>query len=204
MISFWTSVDKATKEGFKLAWFGVAVAVLGRFLPDSGWLFWFGIGTTAIGLVLRQRGEHLKKLDAAPRKIMLAEKENLLRGLSCVPKSPVKVQFMGHDAETKQYAAQLKQLLEEAGFHVEAFCGAIAFEPLTGLFITVCEWDAHNPTALGIQNVFVSAGMAMEFKALFKQKEPSIEISVHGKPSLTESAAKQVILNGVNRPKRKD
>ena len=35
------------------------------------------------------------------------EKENLLRGLSSVPKAPVKVQFMGHDAETKQYAAQL-------------------------------------------------------------------------------------------------
>lgn len=189
MMSFWTSVDKATKEGFKVAWFGVAVAILGRFLPESGWLSWFGIGTTAIGLVLRQRGEHLKKLDAAPRKLAPVEKENLLRGLSSVPKSPVKVQFMGHDAETKQYAAQLKQSFEEAGFHVEAFCGAIAFEPLTGLFITVCEWDAHNPTALGIQNAFVSAGMAMDFKAVLKQKDRSIEISVHGKPSRKQSAA---------------
>jgi hypothetical protein len=190
MMAFWTSVDRATKEGLKVAWFGVGVAILGRFLPESGWLSWFGIGTTAIGLVLRQRGEHLKKLDAAPRRITSAEKANLLRGLSGVPKSPVKVQFMGHDAETKQYAAQLKQLFEEAGFHVEASCGAIAFEPLTGLFITVCEWDAHNPTALGIQNAFVSAGMALEFKALFKQKEPSIEISVHGKPSRNQSAVR--------------
>ncbi len=190
MMAFWTSVDKATKEGFKVAWFGVAVAILGRFLPESGWLSWFGIGTTAIGLVLRQRGEHLKKLDAAPRKLTPVEKENLLRALSSVPKSPVKVQFMGHDAETKQYAVQLKQLFEEAGFHVEAFCGAIAFEPLTGLFIIVCEWDAHNPIALGIQNAFVSAGMAMEFKALMKQEEPSIEICVHEKPSRSQSAAK--------------
>lgn len=190
MISFWTSVDKATKEGFKVAWFGVAVAILGRFLPESGWLSWFGIGTTAIGLVLRQRGEHLKKLEAAPRKLTQAEKENLLHGLSGVPKSPVKVHFMGHDAETKQYAAQLKQLLEEAGFRVEAFCGAIAFEPLTGLHVTVCEWDAQNPTALGIQKTFVAAGLPMEFKALFKQKEPSIEIGVHGKPPRNQSATR--------------
>ena len=181
MMAFWSSVDKATKEGFKVAWFGVAVAILGRFLPECGWLSWFGIGTTAIGLALRQRGEHLKKLDAAPRKITAAEKENLLRSLNGVPKSPVKVHFMGHDAETKQYASQLKQLLEEAGLHVEAFSGALALEPLTGLFITVCEWDSQNPTALGIQKAFISAGITMEFKALFKQKEPSIEICVHGK-----------------------
>ena|ERR1700722_7089872 len=181
MMMFWNSVDKATKEGFKLAWFGVLVTILGRFLPEYGLLFWFGIGTTAIGVVLRQRGEYLKKLDAAPRKITVAEKENLLRSFNDVPKSSVKVHFMGHDAETKQYAAQLKQLLEEAGFHVVAFSGAMAFEPLTGLFITVCEWDSQNPTALGIQKAFISAGITMELKALFKQKEPSIEICVHGK-----------------------
>ena len=181
MIAFWNSVDKASKEGFKVAWFGVAVAVLGKCLPDYGWLSWFGFGTTAVGLVLRQRSEHLKKQDAAPRKITAGEKEGLLRGLTGVVKSPVKVHFMGHDAETKQYAAQLKQLLEEAGFHVEAFSGALAFEPLTGLYITVCEWDSQNPTALGIQKAFISAGITMEFKALFKQKEPSIEICVHRK-----------------------
>jgi hypothetical protein len=188
MMAFWNSVDKATKEGFKVAWFGVAVAILGRFLPEFSWLFWFGTGTTALGLVLRQRGEHLKKLAAAPRKITAVERENLLHGLSGVSKSSVKVHFMGHDAETKQYAAQLKQLLEEAGFHVEAFSGALAFQPLTGLFITVCEWDAQNPTALGIQKAFISAGIAMEFNALFKQKEPSIEITVHGKPPRSQSA----------------
>ncbi len=181
MMAFWNSVDKATKEGFKLAWFGVVAAVLGRFLPEYGWLSWFGIGTTAIGLVLRQRGEHLKKLDGAPRKISIAEKQNLLRGLHDVPKSPVKVHFMGHDPETKQFAVQIKQLLEEAGFHVEAFSGALAFEPLTGLFITVCELDSQNPTALGIQKAFISADIPTEFKALFKQKETSIEICVHGK-----------------------
>ena len=97
MMAFWNSVDKATKEGFKLAWFGVLIAILGRFLPEYGWLFWFGIGTTAIGLVLRQRGEHLKKLDDAPRKISVAEKEKLLRGLIGVPKSLVKVHFLGHE-----------------------------------------------------------------------------------------------------------
>jgi len=101
MMSFWTSVGTATKEGFKVAWFGVAVAILCRFVPKSGWLSWFGIGTTAVGLVLRQRGENLKKLDAVPRRITPVEKENLLRGLSSVLKSAVKVQFMGHDAETK-------------------------------------------------------------------------------------------------------
>ncbi|HSY09519.1 MAG TPA: hypothetical protein VK840_01255 [Candidatus Dormibacteraeota bacterium] len=190
MMAFWNSVDKATKEGFKMAWFGVVVAILGRFLPEYGWLFWFGIGTTAIGIVLRQRGENLKKLEAAPRKITVAKKENLLHGLKSVPKSPVKVHFIGHDAEPKQFAAQLKQLLGEAGFHVEAFSGALAFEPLKGLFITVCEWDSQNPTALGIQKAFVSAGLAMEFHALFKQKESSIEICVYGKPSKNQSTSK--------------
>ena len=63
MMSFWTSVDKATKEGFKVAWFGVAVAILGRFFPEGGWLSWFGIGTTAIGLALRQREEHHEHVD---------------------------------------------------------------------------------------------------------------------------------------------
>jgi hypothetical protein len=48
MMAFWTSVDRATKEGLKVAWFGVGVAILGRFLPESGWLSWFGIGMTAI------------------------------------------------------------------------------------------------------------------------------------------------------------
>jgi hypothetical protein len=190
MMMFWNSVDKATKEGFKLAWFGVFVAILGRFLPEYGLLFWFGIGTTAIGVVLRQRGEFLKNLDAAPRKITAAEKENLLRGLKDIPKSPVKVHFVGHDAEPKQYAAQIKQLLEEAGFHIQAFSGALSFEPLTGLYITVCEWDSQNPTALGIQKTFISSGLAMEFNALFKQKESIIEICVHGKPLRNQSVLK--------------
>jgi hypothetical protein len=190
MMSFWTSVDKATKAGFKIAWFGVAVAIFGRFLPESGWLSWFGIGTTAIGLVLRQRGEHLKKFDAAPRKLTSVEKEHLLCSLGSVPKSPVKVQFLGHDAETKQYAAQLKELFEAAGFHVEAFCGAIAFEPLTGLLVTVCEWDGQNPTALGIQNAFIAAGIPMDLEAVMRQKDPTIEICVHRKPSQAESAGK--------------
>jgi len=181
MIAFWNSVDKASKEGFKVAWFGVAVAIFGKCLPDYGWLSWLGIGTTTIGLVLRQRSEYLKKQDAAPRKLTSGETENLLCGLSSVVKSPVKIHFMGHDAETKQYATQLKHLFEEAGFRVGEFSGALAFEPLTGLFITVCQWDSKNPTALGIQKVFVSVGINMEFKALFNQQQPCIDISVHGK-----------------------
>ena len=182
MMAFWTSIDKTTKEGFKVAWFGVAVAILGRFLPESGWLSWFGIGTTAIGLVLRQRGEHLKKLEAAPRKLTQIEKENLVRGLSSVPKSPVKVHFMGHDAETKQYAAQLKQLLGEAGFEVEAFCGAVAFEPLTGLHVTVCEWDAQNPTALGIQKAFIAAACQWNLRPYSNRKSQASKLVFMASP----------------------
>jgi hypothetical protein len=62
----------------------------------------------AIGLLLRQRVENLRKLHAAPRRLTPIEKENLLRSLGDLPKSPVKVQFLGRDAETKQFATELK------------------------------------------------------------------------------------------------
>lgn len=182
MISFWNSIEALTKEGFKVAWLGVAVAIAGRLVPDHAWLSWVGIGVTALGLVLRQQGERLKKLDAAPRKLSTEQTHSLLRELKNVPKAPVHVQFLGHDSEAKRYAAQFKELFESAGFKVSQFCGAIAFEPLTGLSITVCEWDSQNPTALGIQRAFAQSGMELGFQAVMKQKEPTIEFCVHGKP----------------------
>ena len=185
---FWTSIDKLANEGFKIAWFGVAVSIIGKLWPDNGWIFWLGIAATAVGIILRQRGEYLKKLETKPRKPTSTEKENLLCRLSGVPKSAIKVHFLGHDAESKQYAIQLKDLLELAGFNVEGFCGAIAFEPLVGLFITVCDWDAQNPTAIGIKNAFDMAGIPMSINAVMHQRTSYIQICVHKKPSRIENA----------------
>lgn len=190
MISFWNSVETVTKEGFKVAWLGVAVAITARLVPELAWLSWIGIVTMALGLVLRQQGERLKKLDAAPRTLSSKQKDKLLRELKGVPKAPVKVQFLGHDSEAKGFAAQLKELFETAGFEVAAFCGAIVFEPCAGLSITVCEWDGQNPTALGVQRAFVQSGMEVGFQAVMKQRESSIEFCVHRKPSRSESQGK--------------
>jgi hypothetical protein len=183
LFSFWTSIDRLAKEGFKVAWLGVAFAVIGRLVSDFAWLWWGGICTTAVGLMLRHRSEYLRKLDSAPRKLTPGEQENLLRGLRNVSKAHLNVQFLAHDAEAKHYASQLRDLLEEAGFRMKQFCGAIAFEPCTGLSLMVCEWDSHDITALGIQRVFLEAGFDIKFDAILRQKEPCIEFCVNRKPS---------------------
>ncbi len=189
-MSFWTSIDKATKAGFAVAWAGVAIGVCGQLFPNSNWFSLAGIVTTSIGLALRQRLEHLRKLDSAPRKLSAEQKSVTLNALRMVPKAALKIHFLGDDAESMQFAEQLKEVFEEAGFDVQELAGAISFKPRTGLSITVCEWDAANPTALGIQSAFVVAGLKTHFDAIMKQRESSIEICVHRKPPRIGSVTK--------------
>ena len=185
MMSFWHSVDKIAKEGLKLTCLGIAVTVLARLFPDYNWIWWVGLVTTVVGVVLRYRGDHLKTLDSAPRKLTSADRERFLVKLSTVQKAPVKVNYLNDGSEPKQYAAQLKEALETAGFKVVGFSGAISFEPRTGICITVCEWDGQNATALGIHDAFLSLGIPTVFQAVMKQKEPSIEICVDQKSPRT-------------------
>jgi len=183
MISFWTSVDKLTNEGFKLAWFGVCISLVAWFAPDARWLSLCGLGTTAIGIVLGHRRERLKKLDAEPRWLTPEQRKTLLVNLQRVPKAPAKVQYSGHDAEAKAFAAQIKEVFVEAGLLVEQFCGAIVFDPCDGMSIILCEWDTNNQTAFGIQNAWKLAGVNIEIKNLMKDKVSSIEFAVFKKPS---------------------
>src|SRR5688572_9107498 len=118
MINFWSSTDKLTDQGLKLAWFGVFVTCLGLIVSNAKWLSWFGLAGTAVGLVLRHRAEHLKKTQSAPRKLKAGEIAKILEALAHVPKQPLSVGFFGQDLEAEQYAIQIKVALESAGFHV--------------------------------------------------------------------------------------
>jgi hypothetical protein len=108
MISFWRSVDRLATEGLKVAWLGVGISVTTQLVDSPRWIFWIGSATTIVGLVLRQRAEHLRRVLAAPRRLLHEEKSALPTLLGQVPKAPIEVQFMGHDSETEQFANQLR------------------------------------------------------------------------------------------------
>jgi hypothetical protein len=182
MTKFWSSLEKLTDEGLKLAWFGIAISCLGQVLANAKWLSWFGIGATVIALVLRHRTEHLKHLQAMPRTLTELQTTQILNGLKDVPKQALTVGFFGQDVEAEQFAGQIKQVLEKSGFPVVRLEGFMVFKLHYGLTITAFNSDSQNPAAIGIQKVFRSVGLEIEFESNLNRMDPPISLNVHGKP----------------------
>ena len=185
MIKFWHSLQLLADEGLKLLWFGIGITTLGLCLPDLKWLSWFGLGATVVGAVLRHRTEKLKKIHVAPRKLKEEDIKIIRSELEKIPKQPIAVGFFGQDHEAQQYATQIKQLLEASGLLVVRLEGFLALRPSYGLSITVFNSDANNPCALGIKNAFDAAGIKLEFHSNPNKMDPSISLSVYGKPPQT-------------------
>lgn len=182
MTSFWSSIDKLSYEGFKVAWFGIFISLLGFFFPDYKWLSLFGLGGTIIGLILRHRAEFLKKIEAAPRLVTAEQKAVILSNLKNVPKQPIAIQFFGQDLEAKGFAAQIKQLLEAADFPVGNLQGFMTFEISFGLSVVIYNSDSNNLTALGIQKALASGGLDLKMEVNSNKMTPTVQISVHSKP----------------------
>ena len=189
MIHFWSSNDKLTDQGLKLAWFGVFVTCLGLVVPDTKWLSWFGLAGTAVGLVLRHRAEQLKKIQSAPRKLNKDEIAKISEALVDIPKQPLTVGFFGQDLEAEQYAIQIKGLLESVGFHVARLDGFMVFKIQHGLSITAFNADSNNATVVGIRDAFMSAGLQIRMEVNPNKLDPAISLNVHSKapPSIEKS-----------------
>jgi hypothetical protein len=182
MISFWNSTDRLAREGLKIAWFGGAIMLLGKIFPDCKWLFWFGAGSTLTGLILQQRGAHLKKIDASPRMLTNEIKKDLLHALRNIPKQPLGVYYFGQDTEAKQYAVQIKEMFETAGFSVECFSGFLIFEARFGLSVAVYNGGQGDATATRIRDVFSVAGLDVLLETNPNRMKPVIQFAVHQKP----------------------
>ena len=181
MIHFWSSNDKLTDQGLKLAWFGVFVTCLGLVVPDAKWLSWFGLAGTAVGLVLRHRAEHLKKIQSAPRKLSPDEIAKISEALKGIPRQPLTVGFFGQDLEAEQYAMQIKYFLESVGFHVVRLDGFMVFKIQYGLTITAFNADGTNATAVGIRDAFISAGLQIKMEMNPNKLDPAIALNIHSK-----------------------
>lgn len=189
MIRFWFSNEKLTEQGLKLAWFGVLVTCIGLVFTDLKWLSWFGLGGTIVGLILRHRVEHLKKIHSAPRKLTTEQTEAILQSLRNVSKQPMTVGYYGQDLEAKQYAEQIKTLLESAGFTIVRLEGFIVFSLSFGLEITVYKSCANEATGIGMRDAFQGAGIPVRLEKNSNNMTPAISLNVHGKPPLTELPA---------------
>jgi hypothetical protein len=181
MVRFWSSIDKLTGEGLKVAWFGAGVVFFGLLVPDAKWLSWFGLAATVIGLILRHRAEHLKRLQATPRTLTELQIIQILKGLEVIPKQALTVGFFGQDIEAEQFAGQIKKVLEAAGFRVVRLEGFMVFKLHHGLTITVFNSDSSIPTALGIQKAFLAAGLKINYDTNPNRMDPPIALNVHGK-----------------------
>lgn len=182
MVRFWSSIDKLTGEGFKVAWFGAGVVLISLLVPDSKWLSWFGLAATVAGLILRHRAEHLKRLQAIPRTLTELQTTQVLKGLEDIPKQALTVGFFGQDVEAEQFACQIKKVLETAGFTVVRLEGFMVFKINYGLTITVFNSDSSIPTAVGIQKAFQGAGLEIKYDTNPNRMDPPIALNVHGKP----------------------
>jgi hypothetical protein len=182
MIRFWSSIDKLTGEGLKVAWFGAVVMLLGLLVPDAKWLSWFGLVATVSGLILRHRAEHLKLVQGIPRTLTELQTSQILNGLKDVPKQALTIGFFGQDVEAEQFAGQIKQVLEKAGFQVVRLEGFMVFKLHYGLTITAFNSDSQNLAAIGIQKVFRSVGLEIEYESNLNRMDPTISLNVHGKP----------------------
>ena len=156
--------------------------LLGLLVPDAKWMSWFGLVATVIGLILRHRAEHLKLLQGIPRTLTELQIAQILNGLKDVPKQALTVGFFGQDVEAEQFAGQIKQVLEKAGFPVVRLEGFMVFKLHYGLTITAFNSDSQNPAAIGIQEVFRSVGLEIEFESNLNRMDPPISLNVHGKP----------------------
>jgi hypothetical protein len=186
MFRFWFSNEKLTDQGLKLAWFGVLVTCIGLIVTDLKWLSWFGLGGTIVGLIVRHRAEHLKKLHSAPRIITSTQSDKILQSLQAVAKQPMTVGFFGQDLEARQYAVQIKNLLESAGFTIVRLEGFLVFSVSHGLELVSFNSVSDNPTAVGVRDAFQSAGILIRMETNSNKMNPAISLNVHGKPPPTE------------------
>jgi len=189
MIRFWCSIDKLTREGLKVAWFGAVVVLIGLLVPDAKWLSWIGLAATALGLILRHRAEHLKRLQATLRRLTELQTTQILHALNDVPKQAMTVGFFGQDVEAEQFAAQIKKVLDKAGFKVVRLEGFMVFRMQYGLTITAFNSDSSIPTALGIQKAFKAAGLEIKCETNPNRIDPPIALNVHSKQPHWENSA---------------
>jgi hypothetical protein len=186
MIPFWSSHNKLTDQGLKIAWFGVFVSCLGLAITDVKWFSWFGPAATAVVLFLRQRAEHLKKVDAEPRKLKPNEIAKISEALTHLPKEPLSVGFFGQDLEAEQFAIQIKATLESVGFKVVRLEGFMVFKPQFGLTITTFNSESNSATAIAIADAFTNAGHQVEMEVNPNKCDPAIALNVHGKPPMSK------------------
>lgn len=126
--------------------------------------------------MLRQRADYLKRLQAEPRRLTTEQAVVIVRHLVGVPKCPVAVGLLGDDMEAKEYACQIKSTLESAGFQTVRFEGFVAFELQRGLTVTAYNSNSNNPSALGIRNAFLAAGIEVTMSTNPNRLDPTIEL----------------------------
>lgn len=158
-------------------------------MPVTKWFAGLGLCGTVVCLAVRHRSEHLKLLQGIPRTLTELQITQILNGLRDVPKQALTVGFFGQDVEAEQFAGQIKQVLESAGFTVVRLEGFMVFKLQYGLTITVFNSDSHKPTALGIQKVFQSVGLEMEYETNPNRMDPPISLNVHGKQPSPDNRA---------------
>ena len=184
MLSFWHSEDGLSREGFSLAWLGVAVAVVGLFFPDKRILVSsVSILATSAGLVLKHRSEKLKDIQKAPRTLTQAQQDALHEELQKSVKGEVSIHFLGPDAEAKQYAEQILEVVKRAGFCVKDFSGMIQVQPWTGIQLEVVIGNPPPVIHSALENAFKVAGLEIESHAIPDNRRTScVSINVSSKP----------------------
>jgi len=177
----WNSIERLTSSRLVVLWVEVGATIIGGIAPNASWLFWVGVAVTSVGVLLEHRAEHLKRLLSAPRRLSSEQAGRILESLEQVPKRPLTVGFLGHNPEAKQYAIQIKGLLESAGFQVARLDGFLAFELRHDLELTVYNSESNNPAVLGIRDAFLNAGLPIRIQTSPNRMEPAIMLSVHAK-----------------------
>ena len=182
MSGSWSSIQTLIAQGLKVAWFGVLVTCFGLLFPHMRWLSFLGLAATAVGLVLRHRAEHLKLLQSAPRTLRPEAVGLMIEALRRVPKQPLSVGFLGQDPEAEQYAIQIKETFQAAGFRLVGLEGFVVFKSQFGLTLTVFNSDSSNPTASGIREALTGAGLQLEVDVNPNKHDPGICLNVYAKP----------------------
>lgn len=183
MLPSWNSKERLTAGAFRAQWLGVSIASVGLLLPGSGWMSWVGLAVVALGLAMRHRADFLRRTQEAPRILSQQQAAMIRRHLMSVSKCEIGVGFLGMDDEAKEYAVQLRSLLESSGFHAPKVEGFMVFQRQRGLVLTVYNSDMSNPVGVAIRDAFHAAGIEIRLETNPNQREPAVALAVHSKPA---------------------
>ncbi|HEV7403639.1 MAG TPA: hypothetical protein VGO11_11955 [Chthoniobacteraceae bacterium] len=136
---------------------------------------------------LRQTKQEAAKAIAAAgqRHITPAQKERFIKASRDRPVGPVGISAIENDAESKAYAAQIKELLEDAGYDVGEELGVIRLrqDTLIGLRVGVLSKESAPLHALPLAANFIDADISAF--PVINQRIPAgaVEVTVGTNPA---------------------